>query len=104
NPHALANAKVLEAMFPGDPEMKFRTPYDMGDPGLLRELLAGAGFRATRIETKRIAIVGAGSAQHCYRSEPRHAEGNAYRAARRSARGRNRQGYRRSHDHRRRHV
>lgn len=59
NPHAFANAEVLEAMFPGDPEMQFRMPYDMGDPGLLRQLLAGAGFRATRIETKRIAVVGA---------------------------------------------
>ena len=59
NPHALASAKVLESMFPGDPEMKFRTPYDMGDPGLLHQLLAAAGFRATRIETKRIAIAGA---------------------------------------------
>ena len=59
NPHALANAKVLEAMFPGDPEMKFRMPYDMGDPALLRQLLAGAGLTATRIETKRIAIAGA---------------------------------------------
>jgi SAM-dependent methyltransferase len=59
NPHAHANAKVLEAMFPGDPEMKFRTPYDMGDPSLLRHLLARAGFRATRIETKRIPIRGA---------------------------------------------
>jgi SAM-dependent methyltransferase len=59
NPHALANAEVLEAMFPGDPEMRFRMPYDMSDPGLLRQLLAGAGFRATRIETKPIAVVGA---------------------------------------------
>lgn len=59
NPHALANAEALEAMFPGDPEMRFRTPYDMADPDLLRRLLAGAGFRTTRIETKRIAVVGA---------------------------------------------
>jgi SAM-dependent methyltransferase len=59
NPHALASAEVLEAMFPGDPEMKFRAPYDMGDPDLLRQLLAGAGFRATCIETKRIPVVGA---------------------------------------------
>ena len=76
NPHALANANVLEAMFPDDSEMKFRMPYDMGDPGLLRKLLAGAGFRPMRIEAKRIAI-GGGSTQHCYRSDPRHAEGNA---------------------------
>ncbi|HET7528292.1 MAG TPA: methyltransferase domain-containing protein [Burkholderiaceae bacterium] len=59
NPHALANTTVLEALFPGDPEMKFTTPYDMADPGLLHQLLAGAGFRATRIETKRIRVKGA---------------------------------------------
>jgi SAM-dependent methyltransferase len=59
NPHALTNANVLEALFPGDPDMKFRLPYDMGDPRLLDQLLADAGFRATRIETKRIAIAGA---------------------------------------------
>jgi SAM-dependent methyltransferase len=59
NPHALANAMVLEAMFPGDPEMDFRFPYDMGDPTLLRELLAAAGFGEARIETKRMPIAGA---------------------------------------------
>ncbi|HYD56578.1 MAG TPA: methyltransferase domain-containing protein [Burkholderiales bacterium] len=59
NPHALANAQVLEAMFPGDPELRFRVPYDMCDEGLLRRLLEGAGFRDARIETKRIPIEGA---------------------------------------------
>ncbi len=59
NPHALANAEVVEAMFPDDPEMKFRMPYDMNDPDLLRRLLEGARFRETRIETKRIPIEGA---------------------------------------------
>jgi len=59
NLHALANATVLEAMFPGEPEMQFRLPYEMHDPGLLRRLLAGARFRQTRIETKRIPIKGA---------------------------------------------
>ena len=34
-------------------------PYDMHDPELLRSLLAGARFRETRIETKRIPIEGA---------------------------------------------
>jgi SAM-dependent methyltransferase len=59
NPHAAANAAVLEAMFPGDLEMRFRTPYDMHDTAGLRELLAAAGFRETLIETKRIPIQGA---------------------------------------------
>jgi SAM-dependent methyltransferase len=56
NLHAFANTAVLEAMFPRDPEMQFTMPYDMHDPGLLRRLLAGARFRETCIETKRIAI------------------------------------------------
>jgi len=59
NPHALANAGVVEGMFPGDPEMKFRMPYDMNDRGLLHRLLAAARFGETRIETKRIPIAAA---------------------------------------------
>jgi len=59
NPHSLANAGAVESMFPGDPEMRFRMPYDMSEPGLLGRLLAGARFRETRIETKRIPIAGA---------------------------------------------
>jgi SAM-dependent methyltransferase len=58
NAHALANAEAVEAMFPNDPEMRFRIPYDMCDPVLLRGLLAGARFRETRIETKRLPIAG----------------------------------------------
>lgn len=56
NLHALVNATVLETLFPGEPEMWFRSPYDMYDPGLLRRLLASARFRETRIETKRISV------------------------------------------------
>lgn len=59
NPHALVNAEVVEALFPGDSEMRFRIPYEMYDAGLLRRLLAGARFRETRIETKRIPMQGA---------------------------------------------
>jgi len=58
NPHALAGAEVIEAMFPGDAEMRFRIPYEMHDPALLRQLLAGADFRDARIETKRIPFEG----------------------------------------------
>jgi ubiquinone/menaquinone biosynthesis C-methylase UbiE len=59
NPHALANAQVVEAMFPGDAEMRFRTPYEMHDAHRLRELLEGAGFREARLETRRIPFSGA---------------------------------------------
>ena len=58
NPHAMASADVVEAMFPGDAEMRFRVPYEMHDPALLRQLLARAKFRGTRIETKRIPFEG----------------------------------------------
>jgi SAM-dependent methyltransferase len=54
NPHAMANAEVLERLFPGDPEMRFRWPYEMHDAELLKGLLGEAGFRVIRIETKRV--------------------------------------------------
>ena len=56
NPCAAVNAEVVEGLFPGDPELRFRIPFEMHDPALLRELLAGARFRETRIENKRIQI------------------------------------------------
>lgn len=56
NPHALACAQVIESLFPGDPEMKFRTPYELADTTALDALLAGAGFDERKIETRRIAI------------------------------------------------
>jgi hypothetical protein len=39
--------------------MRFRTPYEMHDPRVLRQLLAGAGLREHRIETRRYPIQGA---------------------------------------------
>lgn len=59
NPHALANAQAVEGLFPGDPEMKFRTPYEMHDHELLGRLLGGAQFKQQRIETRRIPIIAA---------------------------------------------
>ena len=56
NPHAEANAQVIEGLFPGDEEMRFRIPFEMHDPGLLRRLLAVARFRELKLETKRIQI------------------------------------------------
>lgn len=58
NPHALANALVIEALFPGDPQLKFRTPYEMHDEDALRTLLAGAGFADVRITTRRRELAG----------------------------------------------
>jgi SAM-dependent methyltransferase len=56
NPHAQVNAGVIEALFPGDAEMRFRVPYDLHDAGLLRSVVADAGFTDIRIDTQRIPI------------------------------------------------
>jgi SAM-dependent methyltransferase len=56
NPHNLACAEVIEGMFPGDEEMRFRLPYEMHDESLLRRLLAGARFEVVNIEKKRFAV------------------------------------------------
>jgi ubiquinone/menaquinone biosynthesis C-methylase UbiE len=56
NPHAAINAQVVEGLFPGDEEMRFRTPYEMHDPALLQQLLAEAGFREVRIEKRQFPV------------------------------------------------
>lgn len=58
NPCAATNAEVVEALFPGDQEVRFRIPFAMHDPGLLRRFLAVAGFQDMRIEKKRVEIDG----------------------------------------------
>lgn len=59
NPHALANAQVIESLFPDDPQMKFRLPYDMHDEAVLRQWLQAAGFGAVRVEKRRLPVVAA---------------------------------------------
>jgi SAM-dependent methyltransferase len=58
NPHVMASAQVVEGLFPGDEEMRFRAPYEMHDPALLQGLLAGAHFVDVKIEKKRLPIGG----------------------------------------------
>jgi SAM-dependent methyltransferase len=58
NPAAVINAKVVEDLFPGDPEVQFRTPYAMHEPEMLRRLLHESGFREERIERKQIPVDG----------------------------------------------
>jgi len=57
NPHAVANGRVFEELFPGDAEMRYDLPYSMHDAALLRKLLAEHRFREIRIEKKKIAVV-----------------------------------------------
>lgn len=60
-PHALACAEVIEGLFPGDPEMRFRVPYELHDQQQLRLLLEDAGFRDVRSERRLHAIDGIGA-------------------------------------------
>jgi ubiquinone/menaquinone biosynthesis C-methylase UbiE len=59
NTASFANAKAIEALFPGDPEMKFRLPYEMSDNEAMRALLEAAGFRDVKIEKERYEFSGA---------------------------------------------
>ncbi len=56
NRHGAINAEVVENMFPGDPLIRFRTPYEMHPVEGLRRLLGGSGFREKTIETKRLPL------------------------------------------------
>jgi len=59
NPHALANAQVVEGLFPGDPQMKFRIPYSLAGQQRLQDLVRAGGLQETTIERVRIPIEGA---------------------------------------------
>lgn len=50
NAASRATSGVFEELFPGDPEMRFGTPFEFNDRALLRSLLEGARFRELRIE------------------------------------------------------
>ena len=63
NLHASIYAKVIEELFPGDAEMRFRAPYEMYDHDLLRQLVNEAGFKVERIEGKRIQPDGVSARQ-----------------------------------------
>jgi ubiquinone/menaquinone biosynthesis C-methylase UbiE len=56
NTHAAIYAAVVEGLFPGDAEVRFRIPYEMNDAALLRQLVEDAGFAAERIESKRLPV------------------------------------------------
>jgi SAM-dependent methyltransferase len=56
NRHAAACAEVIDALFPGDPEMRFTTPYELQDASLIRDLLAQARFEDVRIEKRRLPL------------------------------------------------
>ena len=57
NPHGRANARVMDALFPGDAEMQFaKVPYGFNDPAVLGELLEKAGFGAPQFEKVKLPV------------------------------------------------
>ena len=56
NPHAAINAQIVEGLFPGDEEMRFRVPYEMHSPLLLEQLLTQARFREVQIDKRQIPV------------------------------------------------
>jgi SAM-dependent methyltransferase len=56
NPHNATCAEVVEGAFPGDKEMRFRIPYEMHDPALLRQLLVEAHFGEVQIEKRLLQL------------------------------------------------
>lgn len=58
NPCVRTYGEVIEAMWPGDAEIRFRTPYIMSDTEMLKGLVAGGGFKLKRLEHVPIPIEG----------------------------------------------
>ena len=49
---------VVESMFPGDAELRFRVPYQMHDEALLRGLIEAGAFGVQSIEKVRVPVGG----------------------------------------------
>jgi SAM-dependent methyltransferase len=56
NDAARIYAETIEALFPGDQEMRFRLPWSMHDQVALRKLLGDARFEVARMEKKRLSV------------------------------------------------
>lgn len=58
NPCNRIYGEAIEAMFPGDAELRFRTPYLMHDVEMLRGLVEGAGLTIGLLEKVRLPVHG----------------------------------------------
>jgi SAM-dependent methyltransferase len=58
NPTGLVGAEALESLAPGDPDLVFRTQYELAEAGVLESYLSGAGFSDARIERVPLHIGG----------------------------------------------
>lgn len=58
NTYARVYAETIESLFPNDPEIRFRLPWELHDEKVLRELLAGAGYKDIEIVKNRMPVGG----------------------------------------------
>jgi len=64
NPQSRATNDVIETMFPDDPEMRFRGPFEFNDRALLGSLLTGARFGEARMEPVRLDVRAASAREY----------------------------------------
>jgi SAM-dependent methyltransferase len=58
NTYAKVYAETIETLFPNDPEIRFRLPWDLHDEKALRDLLSAAGYRDIEIVKNRMPVGG----------------------------------------------
>jgi SAM-dependent methyltransferase len=58
NTYAKVYAETIESLFPNDPEMRFRLPWELSDEKMLRDLLIGAGYKDIEIVKNRMPVGG----------------------------------------------
>ena len=58
NTYAKVYASTIESLFPDDPEIRFRLPWELHDEKVLRDLLAGAGYKDIEIVKNRLPVGG----------------------------------------------
>ena len=58
NPCVRIYGEVVESLYPGDAEVRFRVPYEMADEQLLVNLLDGGGFNGATIKHVTLPIQG----------------------------------------------
>ena len=58
NTYAKVYAETIEGLFPNDPDIKFRLPWELHDEKGLRDLLTAAGYRDIEIVKNRLPVGG----------------------------------------------
>jgi len=58
NTYSKVYADTIESLFPDDPEMRFRLPWELHDEKVLRDLLTGAGYNDIEIVKQRLPVGG----------------------------------------------